>query len=101
MPEVDRVRSTSINSFITVLFLAASVPAMAQAGGSTVAVSITPTAASVAPAKTVQFAATVTGTSNTAVNWTVNGKKGGSPQVGTINSSGLYTAPKLNLGNPL
>ncbi|MGB8013070.1 MAG: hypothetical protein WCF68_15760 [Terriglobales bacterium] len=42
---------------------------------------------------TQQFTATVTGTTNTAVNWQVNGATGGNATVGTINTSGLYTAP--------
>jgi hypothetical protein len=40
-----------------------------------------------------QFAATVSGTSNTAVNWLVNGSIGGNSAVGTISSSGMYSAP--------
>jgi hypothetical protein len=40
-----------------------------------------------------QFAATVTGTSNTAVNWQVNDMAGGSASAGTIDSTGLYIAP--------
>jgi uncharacterized protein (DUF1800 family) len=42
---------------------------------------------------TSQFAATVTGTTNTAVTWQVNGTTGGSAANGTISSTGLYTAP--------
>jgi parallel beta-helix repeat protein len=42
---------------------------------------------------TQQFTAKVTGTLNTAVTWTVNGIQGGNSMVGTISSSGLYTAP--------
>jgi uncharacterized protein (DUF1800 family) len=42
---------------------------------------------------TSQFSATVTGTSNTAVNWQVNGVTGGSATTGTITAAGLYTAP--------
>lgn len=42
---------------------------------------------------TVQFAAAVANTSNTAVNWQVNGKTGGSSSTGTISSTGLYTPP--------
>ena len=43
--------------------------------------------------QTAQFSATVTGTSNTAVVWQVNGVNGGSPATGTISAAGLYTAP--------
>lgn len=39
------------------------------------------------------FAATVTGTSNTAVSWSVNGASGGNAASGTITSAGVYTAP--------
>ncbi len=40
-----------------------------------------------------QFSATVTGTTNTAVTWSVNGVNGGNASTGTIDGSGLYTAP--------
>ena len=42
---------------------------------------------------TQQFTATVTGTTNTAVTWSVDGITGGNTTVGTISTSGLYTAP--------
>lgn len=42
---------------------------------------------------TVQLTATVTGSTNSAVNWQVNGVTGGSSNVGTISSTGLYTPP--------
>jgi hypothetical protein len=43
--------------------------------------------------KTFQLTATVTGTTNTSVNWSVNGIAGGSTTTGTISADGLYTAP--------
>lgn len=42
---------------------------------------------------TQQFTATVIGATNTAVTWNVNGVAGGNASVGTVTSSGLYTAP--------
>lgn len=42
---------------------------------------------------TVQLTATVTGNSNTAVMWQVNGVTGGAAATGTISTSGLYTPP--------
>ena len=42
---------------------------------------------------TLQFTANVSGASNTALTWQVNGQNGGNPTVGTISSSGLYTTP--------
>jgi len=50
-----------------------------------VAVSISPASASIITRGTQQFAATVTGTSNTAVTWSASG--------GSISSGGMYTAP--------
>lgn len=58
-----------------------------------VTVSISPTSASVQAGSAQQFAATVTGSSNKSVIWQVNGTTGGSAALGTISSSGLYTAP--------
>jgi uncharacterized protein (TIGR03437 family) len=52
-----------------------------------VAISISPTSVSLTDGQTQQFTATVTNSTNTAVTWFI------SPQLGTINSSGLYTAP--------
>ncbi|MFN7926695.1 MAG: DUF1800 family protein [Blastocatellia bacterium] len=59
----------------------------------TVAISLSPASASVQTSVTQQFTATVTGTANTAVTWQVNNVTGGNATVGTITSSGLYTAP--------
>lgn len=59
----------------------------------TIAVTISPTSASVSAGGTQQFTANVTGTTNTSVQWLVNGTAGGSSSVGTISSNGLYTAP--------
>ncbi len=58
-----------------------------------VVISLTPTSVALAVNATQQFAATVTGTANTAVTWQVNTLTGGNATVGTINSNGLYTAP--------
>ena len=58
-----------------------------------VSVQLNQTSATISTAGTQQFTATVTGTSNTAVTWSVNSTTGGSSNVGTVSSSGLYTAP--------
>lgn len=68
----------------------AEIQALAQSDSAPtipVAVSVSPTAASLTASQSRQFIASVTGTSNTAVTWSV------SPAVGTITQSGLYTAP--------
>ena len=58
-----------------------------------IAVSVSPAAASVPVNSTQQFTATVTGASNTAVNWSVAGVAGGNSTVGAISPAGVYTAP--------
>jgi len=77
----------------TVALPTASDTASVQLIAPAVSVSISPTNASVAEGQTQQFGAQVSGTSNTAVNWLVSGSAGGNSTVGTISSSGLYTAP--------
>ena len=50
-------------------------------------------AAQVRLGATVQFTAALTGGSNSAVTWEVNGVAGGAAATGTISTTGLYTAP--------
>lgn len=60
---------------------------------SSVSVALNQSTVSLSVGATTQFAATVKGSTNTAVAWSVDGVSGGNPSVGTINTSGLYTAP--------
>jgi hypothetical protein len=62
-------------------------------GTSVIAVSTSPATASVTAGSAQQFAASVSGTSNTAVTWTVSGTGCTAAACGTISASGLYTAP--------
>jgi hypothetical protein len=59
----------------------------------TIRVVVHPLHAPVTSKVTQQFTATVTGSSNTAVTWYVDGREGGSKTVGFISTSGLYTPP--------
>ena len=65
----------------------------------TVTVSVNPSSASVNLGASRTFQATVTGSANTSVTWSVNGTAGGSAAVGTISSSGVYTAPSAMPAN--
>jgi hypothetical protein len=56
-------------------------------------VTVTATSTSVTASNTLQLTATVTGTTQTGVTWSVDGISSGNTTVGTISSSGLYTAP--------
>ncbi len=64
-----------------------------------IAVNVTPTAANVRAGAAQPFSATVTGTTNQSVTWSVNGVVGGNATVGLITNAGLYTAP-ATLTNP-
>lgn len=57
-----------------------------------VSVAISPLTATLAAGQAQQFTTTVLNTANTAVNWSVDTVAGGNSSVGTISSSGLYTA---------
>jgi hypothetical protein len=67
--------------------------AVTVVSSSAVQVSVQPATASVSDFRTQQFTATVTGSSNTAVTWQVNGVTGGSQKFGFISSTGLFVAP--------
>uniref|UniRef100_Q01XJ9 Ig domain protein, group 2 domain protein n=1 Tax=Solibacter usitatus (strain Ellin6076) TaxID=234267 RepID=Q01XJ9_SOLUE len=99
-PAVGSVSSTglytapaTLPSAQTVTLTATSVANSAVAGKATltitppVSVSVTPASTSLSASQSSQFTATVSGSSNTAVNWSV------SPSVGVVSSTGFYTAP--------
>ncbi|MBX3028386.1 DUF1800 family protein [bacterium] len=56
-------------------------------------VSVAPASVTVLAGATQQFQATVSGSANQAVTWSVSAIGGGEAAVGTIDASGLYTAP--------
>jgi hypothetical protein len=58
-----------------------------------VAVTVSPSGLSISTGTTQQFNARVTGSSNTAVSWSVTGAGCSGAACGTIGSGGLYTAP--------
>ena len=58
-----------------------------------ITVTVAPQSPTAVVSQTVAFQATVTGTTNTAVIWEVNGVAGGNSTVGTISTLGTYTAP--------
>ena len=77
----------AIRSDVVMLAVTAAVPPPP------VTVRVTPASGSVGLGGQLAFAASVSGSSNTAVTWAVNGVAGGNTSMGTISSSGLYSAP--------
>lgn len=61
--------------------------------GTAVGVSISPTSVQIGTGGQQQFTVTVTGTSNTAVTWTIAGTGCAGTTCGTVSSAGLYSAP--------
>ena len=64
-------------------------------GGNNISVTISPTSAVVPVNQQQQFTAKVTGTGNQAVTWTVSGVGCVANSCGTVDSTGLYTAPPV------
>jgi len=60
---------------------------------SQITVSLSQSAVTLLTGAQQQFTATVSGTSNTAVTWSVDSIASGNATAGTISASGLYTAP--------
>jgi hypothetical protein len=100
---MGRCCSILLSFFAAVLFVGCSGASSSSGssggnGGSggtttTVAVSVSPSSASLVVSQSLVFQATVTGSTNTAVTWQVNGVAGGNSTVGTITAGGSYTAP--------
>lgn len=61
-------------------------------------VTVTPASASIGIGGTQQFGAAISGTSNQAVTWAVDGIVGGNSSLGLITAAGFYTAPPM-IGN--
>jgi hypothetical protein len=55
--------------------------------------SLSPGATLLSPSATLQYTATITGLTNTSVTWSVDRVTAGNSSVGTIDATGLYTAP--------
>jgi uncharacterized membrane protein YgcG len=81
---------------VTVKAVSAADPTQSGSASVTIApvsVSVSPAVATLPVLGTQPFVATVLYSSNTAVTWQVNGVAGGNASVGTVSSSGVYTAP--------
>ena len=82
------MRSIPRLTIIILLSLLCSTSLLAQ-----IAVTVSPRVASITFTQTQQFKASVTGTTKTAVTWSVDGIVGGNSKAGTISITGLYKPP--------
>jgi hypothetical protein len=58
-----------------------------------IVVTVSPSTANIRAGDSFTFQSSVSGTTNTAVTWSVNDTNGGSSSLGTISATGSYTAP--------
>lgn len=79
-------------AILPILAACSSLPAGTVKNGN-VTVSLQPASPTLSTFGKQAFTATVSGSSNTAVTWQVNGMTGGSVTTGTISTSGAYSAP--------
>ncbi len=98
-------RPATPKRFSIFLFLISAATALAACGTaskttapggpvqSSVSISISPTTANIRAGSSYTFTATVTGSTNATVSWSVNSTAGGNSTIGTISNSGAYTAP--------
>ena len=70
-------------------------------GGPVTTITISPTSPQVALGGQIPFSATVTGTTNTLVLWSIAGPGCSGITCGTINAAGLYTAPAVAPNPPV
>lgn len=73
------------------------------AAQATVTLTLTPSASTVPLGKAITLTATVSGSGNTGLTWSVNGVTNGNSTTGTLTGSGLkrtYTAPRVNCPSP-
>src|SRR6516165_3169921 len=95
--------STTFRKMLLATVAVSQVVLLSNCGSSTstemspavVSVSVSSQSTSAVVGQSVQFNATVSGSSNTAVTWSVNSVAGGNSSAGTVNSTGLYTAPAV------
>jgi serine protease len=87
----------SAQAILTPTSVTTSAPAVAgqacSLSSAAVLVAVCPATVSVQAGSTQSFVATLANTTNTEVSWQVNGIDGGNATLGTISSTGVYTAP--------
>jgi len=86
---MKRVRLLGLSTLMYMLFPLLNAHAAAPV------VTVSPGYTNLGVNQTLQYTATVTGLTNPAVKWEVNGVIGGNAKIGTISATGLYTAPAV------
>jgi arylsulfate sulfotransferase len=90
------VPALRLSVLLCIILCGIAVVQSAHADSRSLAPVISPRSAAVLCGGSIQFTASVAGKPAGDMKWYVNGIAGGSPLVGTISSSGLYTAPAVS-----
>lgn len=93
----DRGLGARLDSWCPWVLGLAAILVAAPAYGGPALITVAPAVAGVRSGNTLQLTATTQGT-NGPVFWSVNGVPGGNSTLGTVSSSGLFTAPVANPG---
>jgi hypothetical protein len=100
---MDATESTFYKGFVLLAILAPSIGCNAVRKTATttnstgsVTVQVSPSSQTLSPAAQQQFSATVTGSSNQNVTWSVDAAGSGNSTTGSITAAGVYTAPQLS-----
>ena len=93
LPNPSSVTVTATSMADTKVSSASSVTLTKAAQG--IRIVVTPASLNVKAGTTQQYIATVTGTADHRVTWSVDGHAGGNSTFGTIDANGLYTAPTI------
>jgi subtilase family serine protease len=86
--KINVLWSTGVNAVVSGAFFGGI-------GGTTETVSVNPQTVNLTAGQHQQFAATVTGTSNQSVTWSIASVNPTTADPGTISATGLYTAPAI------
>ena len=88
------IRGRKFLALFTLLILSLSLSGCGgDGGGFFLSMAISPTTATVATGASLPFSVSMSGSSDLTVTWSVNGVNGGDATHGTIDASGIYTAP--------
>jgi len=86
-------------AILPILTACSGLPKGTVSSNQTVTVTVNPPAATVSTFGKQTFTPTVSGTTNSAITWQVNGVTGGNVTTGTISTAGVYSAPHFVSGS--
>lgn len=90
-----RLGAVLITISFALLIAACGTQVSSQSSSQPVTISLSPSAETVETGNQLKLSVTVGGTYDPYLDWSVNGVAGGNSTIGTVSSTGLYTAPDV------